>query len=464
MSGYSIVGNYSVFNNYIYEHKPLICSILDGLSSPCRRVFGGRNVSVISQMHGEKATNRVAILFFSILIFPIAVVSIATLLIKLATFPCIWEKRKVTVQSRQTCAIIQQFNDEFRRNKYSDAIKTFLRRPEIRARDHEYNTLFTALNQSINAGGSWEEIQKALSFLKSDAAIALIDHAVKVRLSYEFVNSCHSTSANSIILFIRNSLNAAGSEQIEACCKKLLSSALNIDVQDDLVCKAVKMDIADHLIRAFSQSAQENPLAPLQEFLLRPLLFKEGQNHWHWMAIFNSADDMQQVSRVVQNLRDIDLIGGEFLNKLNTLSKECSTNQEQWKILYSELSQYRNRLIQLALFLDREERLYLESHQKMLACLIDSTESLWKALSVRGIESTTNHARNMLEDHREKCKREMTQVEGSGSGNHLKNLLLTLNLKKRAALIIYSEKINSFLYENMTRTASTILQTKAVSP
>src|ERR1700722_4679983 len=106
-----ISDNYSVFNNYNYENKHFIISCLDCFSTPLRRVFGGRNICVLSQTYmNEMSTGRkVATVFFSVLIFPVAIISIASLLIKVGTFPFVWEKKKVKVQTQETWNIINQF-------------------------------------------------------------------------------------------------------------------------------------------------------------------------------------------------------------------------------------------------------------------------------------------------------------------------------------------------------------------
>lgn len=141
---YSIEDNYSVLNNYNYKDKSSLYSSLDWLSTPCRRVLGGRNVSVLSQTYENKMSgaNKVATVFFSVLIFPVAIVSIASLLIKMATVPWFWEKKKVKVQSQQTWNIINQFKKAFQNSDYDQAIQIFNQRSEVGKRSDIYDDLF----------------------------------------------------------------------------------------------------------------------------------------------------------------------------------------------------------------------------------------------------------------------------------------------------------------------------------
>ena len=99
--------NYSVLNNYSYKDKSFFISFLDLLSTPCRRILGGRSVSILSQTYDSKmsGTLKITVLFFSVLIFPVGIVSVASFAIKLATLPWFWEGKIVKDQTRITCRV-----------------------------------------------------------------------------------------------------------------------------------------------------------------------------------------------------------------------------------------------------------------------------------------------------------------------------------------------------------------------
>jgi hypothetical protein len=87
--------NYSYLNNYNYDGKSFLNSALDWLSTPSRVVLGGKNVCVYSQTYEEEVSTcrKIATLFLSIIILPVATVSICCLILKLSKFPWTWEKK-----------------------------------------------------------------------------------------------------------------------------------------------------------------------------------------------------------------------------------------------------------------------------------------------------------------------------------------------------------------------------------
>jgi hypothetical protein len=138
---------YSPLNNYTYREKPFLCSFLDWLSTPCRRILGGRNACILSLTHHNEMSTagKVATIFFSVLIFPITGVTIgsfivgvpiASLMIKLATFPWIWEKKKVEVQDKQTEELIIILLENAYKQQNSETFTQILdNQPELAKRD-----------------------------------------------------------------------------------------------------------------------------------------------------------------------------------------------------------------------------------------------------------------------------------------------------------------------------------------
>lgn len=457
------IENYSVLNNYNYEGKSFLSSSLDWLSTPYRRILGGRNICVLSQTYENKMSTagKIATVFFSVLIFPVAIVSIASLIIKMTTFPWVWEEKKVKVQSQQTWDAINQFNRAFKANNYDKAIQTFSQRPEVGKRNDVYNDFFRAINQKINDQSSWEEVQIALPFLNSNDAIKLINHAVKMKLSYEFKDACNLTSATHIINFIQNSLSNRNIQNLEACYKKLFSDALQIDVDENILFNAIKMDIADQLIKCFVQiktSHAENELerasAKLEGVVLRYSLFKKEQDYTSHYLIFSSIDSMQKVSAIVQEIRHIHQIGWQSLNKLNALSAKCNTNeQEQWEAIYSVFKEFKINLNQLTLSGNEEEKTYVLSLQRIFDDMIEFIESIRGLSSAEEIQSCVNNLEMSLAEQTKNFPNLFANTKISRFETHLNQLLSTLRLKKNVDLFAFTEKLKSIMLKNMVQQA-----------
>lgn len=155
---------FSIFNSYDYKNKSFALAALDKLSTPCRLAFGGKKVYVLSQTSKETSTSaRVAAVFFSVLIFPIAVISISSLVIKAATLPWIWQKKNVKNQSKQAEEMIKQFNAT---GTYDKAIEILMKSPEIGKNPDVYENFSNIVKTKINENCSFEDICEALPFLR----------------------------------------------------------------------------------------------------------------------------------------------------------------------------------------------------------------------------------------------------------------------------------------------------------
>lgn len=97
----------SVLNNYHYEKKSHFIAFLDGLSMPCRKILGGRNACFnenAAEMVDGKTSKiaKVALFVFSVVIFPVGIVSGISLAAKMATS---WK-------DEATCASYDKFPKE----------------------------------------------------------------------------------------------------------------------------------------------------------------------------------------------------------------------------------------------------------------------------------------------------------------------------------------------------------------
>jgi hypothetical protein len=91
--------NYSILNSYQYGNQKSIIPTLDALSSPIRKVLGGRNIRFVSNRaeRSDKMSilGRVATAALLILFFPIGIISGSSLLLKRLVKPCLDEKNIV---------------------------------------------------------------------------------------------------------------------------------------------------------------------------------------------------------------------------------------------------------------------------------------------------------------------------------------------------------------------------------
>ena len=459
---FSIAENYSPLNNYNYENKHFLFSSLDWFSTPCRRILGGRNVCVLSQTYENvmSTPRKVATVFFAVLIFPVAIISITSLVIKLATFPFLWENKKVKIQSKETWNIINQFNIAFNNNDYDKAIKSFIKRPEIVERSSIYDTLFKAINLKINNLSLWEDVQLALPFLRNDSIIDLINHAVKVKLSNEFKNDCILMQGKDITNFIQNSLRHADMEEIEACYEKLLSNALQIDTNEDLPLSAIKMDLADHMLRSLTkmrisnaENQLENLMAGHKETLLRYSVFKKGQVYSNYWQIFSSIGDMQKISASVQNMRNIYLLAQQTLNQLSVLSASDNTDpRAQWNDIRNEFVKFNVSLGELVATNEGEKK-YINTLQSMFSTMITFIDNILKGASVEEIGSFTQKMEIFLETHTNNFLALLNETKISASKTNIENFLLCLRLKKIAVLFMCTEKMRSKLLEKTAKIA-----------
>lgn len=461
---FSIEKNYSALNNYNYEGKSFLFSSLDWLSTPCRRVLGGRNACVLSLTYGDKMSTarKVATVFLSVLFFPIAIISIASLTLKLATFPWFWEEKKVKVQSQETWNAIEQFNLAYQNNENDRAFQIVKERPEIGKRSDVTSTLFKVIKRKINNNSSWEKVQTALQLLSSNDAINLINHAVKNKLLDEFKNNSNLTSASQIINFIQNSLKNSRIQTLETCYKELFSDALQIDVSEDILFSAFKMDLADQMIRSLTQmkiSNAKNELervkAQAEETLLRHSIFKKEQTYASHYLIFSSAESMQKISAAIQSIFDINQMREQFLNKFNAQSK-FNSQQEQWNAICIELKYIKFSLNCLTTS-DEEEKNYIQAVQMLFNHMIEFIDLLKKNnLSPNELETLIKKITTDFMEQTETFQSLFSDIKISYPQPNLDDFLSTLDLKKKANLFTFTEIIKSFLLNNMAYTLQDI--------
>lgn len=463
---YSIVDNYSILNSYNYTKKPVLSSCLDWLSTPCRRVLGGKNVCVLSQTYQYDMSTafKVMTVFLSVLIFPVAVVSIASLIIKMATCPSFWERKKVIDQSGQAWRFINQFQQNFQEGKYQEAISAFRQQPEIIKREEINTDLFIAINREINKQVSFEQIEQVLSYLKVDDAIELVNHAVKTRLSDEIENKNIATSPTDIINFIKNVFNR-NKQACESCMERLLSDALQVDTNDDIVLNCIKMEIAHGIITALVNTQIESAkdqldieLARLQRSELKNKIFKLEQtsSNYKYFWIFRAETERKMLCTYVKSIRTIHQLGRWASKELENLSSKTDiTQQVRWKNFRAVFSDLFVSLNQLSGSLDPQEEYleqdYISSLQNLCTSVLDFVDLLSKtsdeqlSTSLDELASIFQTIENIYKTHHEKIKK-ISLVDHLVAANPAdSHILLALKIKKTGELVHFCEEIKRAL-------------------
>lgn len=380
--------NYSVLNNYVYENKSGLISALDWLSTPCRRVLGGRNVYVLNQTEENQMSPawRVTVAVLSILIFPIAVVSIASLLVKMGSLPWIWEQRKVKVISEKNKDTIHKIESAVKANNYDEVIKIYQQRPDFENRKAIYDGYFKAVNSKVISRAPWGEIQSLFRFLKTDDIIILINHAVNKRLSYVNNNAFNQDinpnffSGEELEDLIKNSLRNRV-KGIDDCCQLLISSAFQIDSNDIAFCKAVKMELADHLILFLrnlrvseANDIVERSMVKVEEINLRSSIFKKGENQNHpgdIIAGFGISRQLTNVFDKVDEIRKIHQMKWQVLDKLKDISKHKTKN-----LLVSGFNEINSILDELSSLVENDQKPHIVEAQQLINSIVRMIHAL----------------------------------------------------------------------------------------
>ncbi len=355
--GYCIANNYSFLNNNYYENKSSLIKAIDLISTPARCVLGGRNIDVLSQTFEDKTSvsKRVAIVFFSVIVFPVAAISITALLIKLATFPHKWEKKIVVNQTTEVSNYIKKFQKDCEAGSFATAIESYKAKPALQKRTEVTESLINVIKHEINKLTTpWSTIQESLSLLSEKDAISSINYAVKVRLSSELESGCFVTSANDITSFVEGALVRSDWKTRISCYTTLISDALQVEESDIILPNAVKMYMGDHLLKQITilrqnfSSAVDTLFSDADELLMRDLLFKAVQCYSTYRIVFKQPDHMKEINARVENLLHINRINLDCSTRLNeSFAQNSMSFEESMRILGNTIHHYVNSGIQL---------------------------------------------------------------------------------------------------------------------
>ncbi len=349
MGTYVIADNYSVLNNYNFSGKSPIQSTLDWLSTPCRRVLGGRNVCVLSQMVWPKmgTSEKVATFIKSALIFPIAIVSIISLVARVVIFSPTKEKEKIVLQSNTKFQALQNSLRMHQEGNYLGFLRLIRDNPELSQRGEIGPKLIPAMNVVIGARPDWKEIQGMIRLFNPQDAIVYINLAI-AKVSY-------SMSPRDVVEFIRNSLPDYVRDR-EDCYQFVLKKALKfteVTPEVDLALFSWKLEIANHMIRTRSKENFLNfdddlklLMIPYEENKLRDQLFDGCPNtSMFYLPIFRDQVEMSKISMLLDSTRLVNRIGGPLLQNLSKIINE-STRSDLLEKIERELKRASAELVQ----------------------------------------------------------------------------------------------------------------------
>ncbi len=467
--------DYSVLNNYEYENKKWIISTLDFLSTPMRRVLGGKNDSVLSETSDYKmsVSRRIATLFFSVIVFPVAAISIASLILKLMTCPFIWEKKIVQAQDKNTWEIYNKFNDNCKKGSFDAAVHGLSHRSQLLKRDDIHKNLFSVINAEINNNPTtcWEKIPKGLKHLKIGDAIELINHAIKVRLECELKDNRYKMDGSAIAGLIDNSLNNTHLSNLEACVTKILSGALRIESNENLLAMILKMELADNLINLLTDTKKSNAhqdyqrtLADLQADSMRSMIFPSGHNYFDQYTVFRDKPTMKNIGRLMADYRSIQNTHAQTAIQLEMIGNnlEKTDQKTQSKEIQNRLDQVSKMLILQTNSSQAEEKEFFQITEKMVSQMSDVMQhvdniatkdiSLRIDIPLRISELKNNFDKNAakLPSLLEKLKQNSTTKEAVLSTIRMLNALNTIALIKDLNSIVLScleSRISSSLKE-----------------
>lgn len=107
----SIKPTFSILNNYQYEGKSKFQKTLDLISSPCRKILGGRNINLIDHTsQGKiKVSEKLGNLILSLVLLPVGIISFTALIVKLVYNASSKEEtNKIQLASQKTQQAVSQ--------------------------------------------------------------------------------------------------------------------------------------------------------------------------------------------------------------------------------------------------------------------------------------------------------------------------------------------------------------------
>ena len=384
--GYKVAENYSPLNCYEYNKNATLKTI-DWLSSPARYVLGG-NINTLAHTNEEPGSviGRIAALCISILIAPIAIISTAALLLKLASLPWYWEKPEVIAQSENTENLITAFKTACSNTQMKAAAEIVDRQPEIMTREDTRKDLYSCL---VNTMAHFQHYTKEYP-KKRDGLIAVISltHFVPDQCIIARVNSAverllwldyeegHSTSAKEVIDVVTRCLGSKSTTQnLEECYHHLIGNALKLRSMSYSIDNAIHLDIADALISDIAERKVREAKDPLQAQLARnEVITKKSDEIFEnklvkdqFYVLYNSTIYMPQLHEAMTQLRGAEKMvrAGEDL----AVSLRKPTSIENWNDVRKKFDVYKETIDSLRTS-ERLNKKVQEYLQGSMHCLV----------------------------------------------------------------------------------------------
>jgi len=413
------IQNYSILNAYHYENKNPLLSSLDWASAPARRLLGGRDYNLLNLQphHTQRIAAKVKRIFANAFN---SLISVPALLLKLALLPCIWEKKKVMAEAKQTESVIKNFNDAIDKRSLKEVINALKQRPELSRRNDVADPLYSLIQEKIRKDvvKAWKNIMEALSFLRKDVdLIPLTNFAVQKRLKLEDENGLfkieqESSSLDNLVFGHYRDMWAN-----EKFFTQLCLEALRIKADDSAALSKTKLKLIKYLLWYFSYSSNE-----LQE-IVHPLelIKKSSQTTFEEIKALTrkEAFSRQDWSEIANKLQS-------FLSKLEKHAPS-TLHYDKLKILFKAIIDYGNST-------------YQESND---------SEALKK---LREKESCIQDAQRKCDDHAKRALRAFHDLQENAEG-HVSLRIESLFGGLQTQLIIdYTQKILDLSYHALFKT------------
>lgn len=464
--------DYSILHCYHYSGKSLLLRSLDVLSMPFRSVFGGRSVCILSQttqesmskMYRVAAICAVVVVCYMAPVWVIAGVGVSALSLFVKHIIALRanERNQVKVLSQELCGIINQFDDAIAGRRDDEVMHIFRGKPHIRRNTEHAHYFYTCIHRKINRGTAWVEIIGDLQLLAAHDAIRLINHAIRVRLADEFERNHHETAAHSIIELIEKTFSGGsrGFQSIEACFKGVLSGALQVDVNEDILLSSIKMDIADQMIRSLVQAKKvhaQNRLASLradiEEESIKSIIFKKEQNYLVYYLLF-STPEREKVSKLVAEIRSIHHMGSQCLKKWDLSTPQ--TKEESWQSNYQMFKAFREYMDQVQCPFDEGEEIYIQSLKKAMSIMIRLIEDVrWEPM--RNVACSVRETEKCFDEQIERCRVLLEHAKKSVYQTGASRFIVTLHLRRQEELWVLTKKMKAFLIVNVVPMAVEML-------
>lgn len=300
---------FSVLNNYNYENKSTFFRHLDKLSSPYRRLFGGRDVDVLNRsvmMSRMSTTRKVVIVMLSIVLFPAALVSLTSLLIKSIAYR--GEKEKIQSQFDISNKFFRDFHEQCGRKDFDLAYKTIKERPQLIKLDSAAENLEELIHYKIKQKTAFVEIPELIRLAKTDKILKLIQDAIEGQFQCQLL----ALSGDEIFQFICQSLPYFSEKNIQLCVKTICEEVLTIKETDEILLIANKLTLAHELLGSFFAMKTYSPdysFDPDQRKMFRIVQsFTLTKSAPMYQSIFEDREDMNQIQLCLARLRTIDLL------------------------------------------------------------------------------------------------------------------------------------------------------------